>query len=150
MRRMPLADRIWRHVEPEPMSGCWLWTAARWPNGYGQITMPNHQKRNAHRVSYEANISPVSPTLEVHHKCGTRACVNPEHLVPVTRVENVYASATTTAINAAKTVCPSGHPYDDANTLFSIGRRGGTERRCRACMRASKKRRRSRSASCQT
>ena len=36
-----------------------------------------------------------------------------------------------------KTHCPQGHPYDEENTLISRG-----QRRCRACLRAEKRRRR--------
>jgi hypothetical protein len=33
----------------------------------------------------------------------------------------------------AKTHCPQGHPYDEANTMWT---HGGTKRECRACKRA--------------
>lgn len=31
--------------------------------------------------------------LEVHHECGVRRCVNPEHLVPLTRAEHAAVHA---------------------------------------------------------
>jgi hypothetical protein len=43
----------------------------------------------AHRVAYEQFVGTVPDGLELDHLCENKACVNPGHLEPVTRSENV-------------------------------------------------------------
>ena len=38
------------------------------------------QATPAHRVSWELHRGPLAPRQQVHHACGNRACVRPEHL----------------------------------------------------------------------
>ena len=67
--------------------------------------------------------------------CLHRRCVNPAHLVLQTPGENIRASATTTAsLNAAKTHCVNGHPFDKENT----GIRPDGNRYCKQCARDRK------------
>lgn len=105
---------------------CWLWTGAKTTNGYGAF-----DKRVAHRWLYERVVGPVPEGLQLDHLCRVRHCVNPAHLEPVTQRENLYRGNTIPALNAAKTHCPTGHPYDEANTY----RTPAGYRQCRACAR---------------
>jgi hypothetical protein len=57
--------------------------------------------------------------------------VRPDHLEAVAFVENVYRGNTLAAANAAKTQCPKGHPYDEANTFVTPE----GWRVCRTCLR---------------
>jgi hypothetical protein len=47
-----LPGRFWSKVHPEPMSGCWLWTAGLCSAGYGATNF-NHKQIRAHRLTYE-------------------------------------------------------------------------------------------------
>lgn len=105
-----LPSRFWEKVQPCPMSGCWLWTGAAQSFGYGSIAVDG-TRRTAHSLAYKTLIGSVPDGLELDHKCRVSACCNPLHLEPVTHRENMLRGNTPSAINAAKTHCPNGHPY---------------------------------------
>lgn len=75
-------------------TGCWNWQGTRTSNGYGQLRRDG-KTRVAHRVYYERARGPVPEGLELDHLCRNRACVNPAHLEPVTRLENALRGAKT-------------------------------------------------------
>ena len=59
---------------------CWVWYGARGERGYGSITIDN-RTIPAHRVFYERKYNTkLSAKQEAHHKCGTRSCINPDHI----------------------------------------------------------------------
>ncbi len=112
------------------------------PNGYGRARRRGRTVL-AHRASYEMHVGPIPSGMVLDHICHNqdascpggsaclhRRCVNPDHLEPVTQRENLFRSEKTPArINAEKTTCPHGHPYDAANTY----RRRSGARDCRRC-----------------
>lgn len=67
--------------------------------------------------------------LELDHLCRVRCCVNPGHLEPVSHQVNALRGVSPTALNAAKTMCPVGHPYSIENTRISAA----GYRFCREC-----------------
>jgi DNA-directed RNA polymerase specialized sigma24 family protein len=77
--------RFWIKVEKTPV--CWLWTAARFENGYGAFRLNNKQRR-AHIVSYEWLVGPTNG-LQVCHSCDVKHCVRPEHLFLGTQSDNI-------------------------------------------------------------
>lgn len=109
--------------ESEPNRGCWLWTASKFPKGYGQFRV-GQRNMGAHQFAFEHFKGPVPEGLEIDHLCRTRHCVNPYHLEAVTCQENLLRGDTINAKNAAKTYCPQGHPYDEDNTYHYRGTRG--------------------------
>lgn len=119
--------RFWSKVEKAGDEGCWTWTAARTRDGHGRFRTPTSHVL-AHRWSYERLVGPIPEGLVLDHLCRNPPCVNPAHLEPVTAEENVARGTGPSAANAAKTHCPRGHEYSEANTRRRNGRR-----HCRAC-----------------
>lgn len=85
---MPLAERVWRHIEPEPNSGCWLWIGHITKDGYGAVG-EGGRSHLVHRVLYRLLVGPIPPGRELDHLCRVRRCGNPRHVEPVTGVVNV-------------------------------------------------------------
>jgi hypothetical protein len=118
-------------ISPEPNSGCWIWTGYL-NKGYGHVVRGGYgrgpiQRWRVHRLSYETACGPIPVGLELDHLCRVRCCVNPDHLEPVTRLENIRRGEAGSN-NRSKTHCPKGHPYSEENTvLYSRGRE------CRTC-----------------
>lgn len=114
---LSLPANMLRRIEPEPMSGCWLWSGPLDAYGYGSVSVKRaHGKwttTKAHRVIYEMLRGPIEkPTLD--HVCRVRSCVNPDHLRPATWKENVIAlgSLAPCRRNVEKTHCPKcGGPF---------------------------------------
>jgi hypothetical protein len=109
---------------------CWEWVGSRDKAGYGQIARKRRLYR-AHRFVYEQHKGPIPNGLDLDHLCRNRGCVNPAHLEPVTRRENVLRGQGLPAANAAKTHCSKGHPFIDGNLVANSLRHGW--RLCRTC-----------------
>lgn len=112
---------------------CWLWVGSLTSDGYAVMAVRDLPTASAHRWSYRHHVGPLPEDLELDHLCVVTNCVNPWHLEPVPHEENVRR------VNARKTHCPRGHPYDEKNTRWQ---RNGTGRVCKTCQRESDARRR--------
>lgn len=79
-------------------AGCWIWTASRDKDDYGQVAvgMGKGRIKRAHRIAYELYTGESIPDgMELDHTCHIRRCVNPDHLEVVTRQENMKNLRTT-------------------------------------------------------
>ncbi|MFE0541064.1 HNH endonuclease signature motif containing protein [Streptomyces sp. NPDC058891] len=110
---------------------CWEWTGSRIGKGYGNFRMKG-QNFLIHRSSYEIHHGRVPAGLFVLHSCDNPPCANPEHLRAGSHGDNMRdRSERDPHASSAKTHCPQGHPYDEANTYrFPDDRRA-----CRTCTR---------------
>jgi HNH endonuclease len=72
----------------DPDTGCWLWQRSLMTSGYARVFREG-RTRAGHREYYERHIGPIPDGLELDHLCRNRRCVNPGHLEPVTRTENI-------------------------------------------------------------
>jgi hypothetical protein len=108
--RRVLFERLEEKIDLTDPGGCWPWLGTR-PNGYGMVDVDGPM-RKAHRVLYELVVGPVPGGLVLDHLCRNRACVNPDHLEPVTQRENALRGIGPTAENARKRRCLHGHPFD--------------------------------------
>jgi len=119
---------FWSHVEKG--ENCWVWTAACFHTGYGQVKI-RPRTLLAHRVSFFLANGDISEHMTLDHICRNRRCVNPAHLEQVPLRENILRAPTSlAAINAIKTHCFRGHPYVETNW-------GRYHRICRICTRQS-------------
>lgn len=62
-----LPDRFWDKVIPEPMSGCWLWTASAYYGGYGQAWFDG-EKMGAHKFGTRVILPNVSTPITLQER----------------------------------------------------------------------------------
>jgi hypothetical protein len=148
---MEPAERLERKLVRQS-NDCLEWTGGRDRDGYGRVQVAG-KRIKTHRLAWTlANGAPNG--LHVLHHCDNPPCCETEpseeypegHLFLGTNAENIADKIAKgrqvnimAQLNAAKTHCPQGHPYDAANTYAN---RGG--RFCRACGKAAVARRKAR------
>lgn len=113
---------------------CWPWRGPNIPSGYGRFVSRDGNVA-AHRHAYVLTNGPIPDGLVVDHLCRNRACVNPDHLEPVTHRTNILRGVGTGATNALKTHCSKGHPFSGENLVIRKSRWGDGRRSCRQCER---------------
>ena len=120
-------DRFWSKVDKS--EGCWLWTAHRNQKGYGIFWFSKPKRGvSAHRFAYELASGPIPDGLQLDHLCRNPTCVRPDHLEPVTALENTRRGRK----GVLYTACAQGHAMTSSNTLVHNTKRG-VSRKCRQC-----------------
>ena len=110
-------------------SGCWLWRGAiSGTTGYAQFHDKAGRRVGGHRWIYTALVGPIPQGYVIDHTCRVPACVNPDHLEPVTHRTNCLRGESPYVVAFLKNECPVGHlmiaPYIRPDT---------GKRRCRTC-----------------
>lgn len=138
-KRLSLKDRILNKVKKTP--SCWIWMGGKDSAGYGRTYIGGKAEgksiyRIAHRIIYELFRGTDISGLELDHICRNKICVNPDHLDPVTHLENVRRGISGQYLRK-RTHCPSGHEYSTSNTSFYKNMRS-----CKTCKRIKRRNRR--------
>ena len=75
-------------IVPEGEMGCWRHYGVLTNGGYGQLQYEGGLQM-AHRVAYKVFCGEIPEGFDLDHLCRNRWCVNPWHVEPVTRTENI-------------------------------------------------------------
>lgn len=82
-------ERFWARVDKS--GDCWLWLGGVNNKGYGFFNGGKGypKTRLAHRVAWSlTHGEELSPSVVIMHKCDNPTCVNPEHLIKGTHLDN--------------------------------------------------------------
>lgn len=103
---------------------CLFWQKHLDKDGYG-IFYFRKKNRRAHRVAYYITFGDIPKGMVIDHICRHRNCVEISHLRLITAKQNTLENSNSVgAINAMKTHCKFGHPFD---------RKYGKQRYCSIC-----------------
>jgi hypothetical protein len=112
-------------------TGCREWAGGLYPNGYGKLGAEINGTTLAHIAFYVEACGPVPDGLELDHLCRNRACVNPDHLEPVTRSVNIQRGVAARLAERGGR-CVHGHDLTEPDA-WHVERSGA--RYCKECWR---------------
>ena len=106
---------------------CWVWTGTL-NNGYPRMNIDGAM------MLMHRHVMGAPAGSHVHHLCGVRSCVNPEHLEVMTADQHNELHAN---VRAETSHCRNGHKYTEESSYI----RPDGARRCRTCKAISNKKR---------
>jgi len=134
LRRLGSRRQRIREDVIEDVNGCWCWTGNLNRDGYAYFKFDG-RFTSVHRASYEEFVGSIPDGMDIDHLCRVRDCVNPDHLEPVSHVENCARGS-----RAQATHCMNGHEFTEVNTYRRKDGRSVNSRRCRQCLSAAQRR----------
>lgn len=133
-RGQGVATLPWRmaaKIVPDEATGCWNWTGTKSDSGYGRVSIDG-RAHQAHRIAYEILRAQIPDGMQIDHLCRNRACLNPDHMEPVTQRENIMRGESVSARNARRNHCNRGHEYVQGSFIMERSK-SGLMRRCLIC-----------------
>jgi hypothetical protein len=89
-RAGPVEERFWEKVNRSNPDGCWPWTGARTPEGYGRFSVKAGHTVNASRYAYELTNGQLERRQLARHTCDNPPCCRPDHLIPGSYFDNEH------------------------------------------------------------
>jgi len=124
-------ERFWSNVLKG--DGCWEWIGARYRYGTFHYRSADDKLRTVEAHSYLWKFilkRRLLPGCNVHHVCGNKFCVRPDHLEQLTDSEHPHKHPRPWF---TQTHCIYGHEFTQQNTSWFTDDRGHLRRRCRKC-----------------
>ena len=93
-------------IRVDTLTGCWNWTGAKSPLGYGRFSMVTGKRtdrsKQVHRIAWVHFKGPVPEGLEILHLCNNPSCCNVAHLSVGTHSTNMEQAKAAGVTSRAK------------------------------------------------
>lgn len=129
--RAPHRDRLFARTVTEDrgyITPCFIWQGSTTLDGYAEVKIQG-KKLRAHRVIYAEVVGDIPDGYHIDHLCHVVGCINPDHLEPVTLIEN---NRRRRMAQKTETHCARGHDASNRNKYGDcrICKRDNERRRC--------------------
>jgi len=99
-------EAFWSNVVKT--DACWFWTKYKNKKGYGLFKIKGRTVQ-AHRIAFELICGRIPTGYVIHHECDSKHCVNPLHLVPLTKAKHAGLH------HPRQQFCSRGHALVEGN-----------------------------------